>query len=132
MPPASRPSRLHLLGLAHPVLELLPGLFGADAFGHVPAGDGEELLAIESDLRERGFDRKLLAVRAEAANRAAFAHFIGGAAAPAELPHVLGVNGPEAFRNQRFDGPADHFIGAMAEDILGGGIEQNDAGTHRW
>jgi hypothetical protein len=102
--------------------------FGLQALGDVAQDHGVDLAGRRRELRDRGLDRELLAVRAQAVHhRAARAHAARGHAGLAEAAHVARVLGAVALRHQFLEGFAEHLGGRPAEDLLGGAVVQHDA-----
>ena len=86
-----------------------------------------EPLAVLADLRDRGLDRKLLAVGAQAPQHARVAHAPVGDAGAAEPLHVRAVRRAEARGDELFQSGAERVVLRAAEQLLRRAVELHDA-----
>src|SRR5260221_875440 len=100
--------------------------FGATLLGDVAQDDGEELLAADLDLGDRGFDRELLAVRAQTEQRVEPTHRTARDVGLAEGADVSRMRGAESPRNEAIERLAERFSGRGAERLFRRAVEHEN------
>ncbi len=98
-----------------------------DARSDVAQDYGEDHRALGLQFRDRCLGRKLSAVAAHAADRAALAHFAGDVGRAAKLLDQLAVSRADAWRQQQVYGLSQGLVARPAENHLGAVVEQDDA-----
>jgi hypothetical protein len=98
----------------------------AYTLGHVAQDHGEELPAALDVLGDRRFDGKFLAVGPQTVEDPGITHAPRGRAGMAELRDMPPVGGAEPLRQQRVEGLPEHGGARPAEQLLGGGVVQDD------
>src|SRR2546430_706644 len=86
-----------------------------------------KLLTLNFDLRNRSFNRKFLAARANPGKRSERAHRPLGYAGLSKRANVFMVNATQTFGNEAIDGLTDSLGSRTPEHLFGGGIKYGDA-----
>jgi hypothetical protein len=103
-----------------------PRLLVRHALGDIAQDHCPEPLAIDLDLRDRGFDGEFLTIGAQAVDRAERPHAPAGDAGIAEAVDVHLMRFAIPFRDEARDRLAERVFLPDTEHQLGGGIEEND------
>src|SRR6185369_18014711 len=115
VPQVVRDDAEHMIPLGHgPLQRLLDTL----AFGDVAKHDREQRHAAHDDFRNRGFEWKLLAVAAKAADVLPLRNLAGGLIAGGELLEVSAMDVTQPFGNQHVERFPDHLAAGISEDAL--------------
>ena len=96
--------------LDEPVLPLLRPL----PFGDIAQNDSQEVLVVDTDMRDGGLDGKFLSIGSQAEQRAGSSHRTGRHLCQGEVAHMTVVRLSEPFRDEPVEWLSDH-VGGLAE-----------------